>query len=59
MPLTPAQMFFCEYCEILKNNIFYRTSLVTAFAIRWSIKTQNENFKQNLTGIFPVSWSTF
>ena len=25
---TPAQMFFCEYCEIIWNNFFYRTPLL-------------------------------
>ena len=25
---TPTQVFSCEYCEIFKNNLFYRTPLV-------------------------------
>ena len=29
--LTPAQMFFCEYCEIFKNSFFYRRPLVAVF----------------------------
>ena len=28
---TPAQVFSCEYCEIFKNNILYRTPPVAAF----------------------------
>ena len=27
---TPTQVFSCEYCEILKNNFFYRTTPVAA-----------------------------
>ena len=27
---TLTQVFFCEFCEIFKNNLFYRTSLVAA-----------------------------
>ena len=27
---TPAQVFSCEFCEISKNNFFYRTPLVAA-----------------------------
>ena len=27
---TLAQMFSCEFCEISKNNFFYRTLLVAA-----------------------------
>ena len=27
---TLAQMFFCEFCEISKNNFFYRALLVAA-----------------------------
>ena len=28
---TPAQVFSCEICEILKNTLFYRTPPVAAF----------------------------
>ena len=28
---TLEQVFSCEFCEISKNNLFYRTPLVTAF----------------------------
>ena len=28
---TPAQVISCEYCEIFKNNILYRTPPVAAF----------------------------
>ena len=27
---TPTQVFSCVYCEILKNNFFYRTPVVAA-----------------------------
>ena len=27
---TPAQVFSCEYCQIFKSSIFYRTLLVVA-----------------------------
>ena len=27
---TPAQVFFCEFCEIFKNTFFYRTPPVAA-----------------------------
>ena len=29
-PQTATQVFFCEYCEIFKNSIFYRTPLGAA-----------------------------
>ena len=29
---TPTQMFSCEYCQIDKNNFFYRTLPVAASA---------------------------
>ena len=28
---TPAQVLFCEFCEIFKNTYIYRTPLVAAF----------------------------
>ena len=28
---TLAQLFSCDFCEISKNTIFYRTPLVAAF----------------------------
>ena len=28
---TMAQVFSCEFCEISKNNFFYKTPLVAAF----------------------------
>ena len=31
---TLAQVFPCEFCEISKNTVFYRASLVAASAIR-------------------------
>ena len=31
-PQTLAQMFFCEYCEISKNNFSYRTLSVVPSA---------------------------
>ena len=31
---TQAQVFSCEFCEIFKNNFFYRTSLVAASVLR-------------------------
>ena len=34
---TLAQVFFCEFCEISKNNFFYRTPQVAAFVlIKWT-----------------------
>ena len=27
---TPTQVFFCEFCQIFKNNFFYRTLTVAA-----------------------------
>ena len=30
---TPAQVFSCEFCEISKNTIFYRTPPVAASEI--------------------------
>ena len=35
---TPAQLFFCEYCEIFKNSFFYRAPYVL-----WAITTLNFN----------------
>ena len=32
-PKTPTQVFSCEYCEYFKNSLFYRTTLVAAFAL--------------------------
>ena len=31
---TLAQFFSCEFCEISKNTLFYRTPLVAAFLFR-------------------------
>ena len=34
---TLAQVFSCEFCEISKNPFFYRTPLVAASDLWWSI----------------------
>ena len=41
---SQKQVFSCEYCEIFKNNFFYRTPLVTASGPvrRWWIMSDEE-----------------
>ena len=45
--LTPTQVLFCEYCEILKTNFFYRTPTVAASDLITCSKSakKNNNFK--------------
>ena len=31
--ISPTHVFSCEYCEIFKNNFFYKTPLVAASEI--------------------------
>ena len=50
---TLGQVFFCEYCEILKNTNFYRTPLVA----RSFWKNKNNKFKiPNVYGHNNSDW---
>ena len=43
---TLAQMLFCEFWEISKNTLFYRTPPVAASIVRWNTKhKKDENMR--------------
>ena len=55
---TLTQAFPCEFCEISKNNFFYRTPLVAASVVRRNTKhTGIKKKKGNFANV--CFWNTF
>ena len=52
---TLAQVFFCEFCEISKNTLFYRTSLVAASVCLQNIPFQ-PYFMLNMFSKIEYGW---
>ena len=38
LKVLPKEIFFCEYSKSFRNSFFYRTNLVAAFELCFSIK---------------------
>ena len=48
---TLAQVFSCEFCEIYKNNFYYRTPLVAASGVLINFAI-TEPFSNKVAGLF-------
>ena len=55
---TLAQLFSCDFCEISKNTIFYRTPLVAAFE-PYDIKSLSQHFEKEIYRYVNISITKF